>query len=111
VKKTAFMRWIDGQLEADPDLAQDVEELLSEMRVEQQIVALREKRGLTQRQLAKLLGTSQPYVAKLESGRVKNLGIRTLVKCARALGASVSIAMEPSKGKVTGATSRLRKVG
>ena len=81
------------------------------MKVEQQIVALREKRGLTQRQLAKLLGTSQPYVAKLESGRVKNLGIRTLVKCARALGASVWMTMEPSKGKVTGATLRLRKVG
>ena len=81
------------------------------MKLEQQIVALREKRGLTQRQLAQLLGTSQPYVAKLESGRVKNLGVRTLVKCARALGASVSIAMEPSKGKVRGSTARLRKTG
>jgi transcriptional regulator with XRE-family HTH domain len=111
VKKTALMRWIDGRLETDPDLARDVEELLGEMKLEQQIVALREKRGLSQRQLAKLLGTSQPYVAKLESGRVKNLGIRTLVKCARALGASVSIAMEPSKARGTGSTSRLRRAG
>ena len=64
------------------------------MKLEQQIVGLREKRGLTQRQLAKLLGTSQPYVAKLESGRMKNLGVKTLVKCAQALGASVSIRMD-----------------
>jgi transcriptional regulator with XRE-family HTH domain len=39
------------------------------MKLEQQIVALREKRGLTQRQLAKLLGTSQPYVAKPGAAR------------------------------------------
>ena len=33
----------------------------------------------------------EPYVAKLESGRVMNLGVQTLAKCARALGASVVI--------------------
>jgi len=108
VKKTAFMRWIDGQLLADPGLAQAVEGLLSQMRLEQQIVALREKRGLTQRELAKLIGTSQHYVAKLESGRVRNLGVNTLVKCARALGASVSITMEPIRGKITPSAPRLR---
>jgi len=74
-------------------------------------VALREKRGLTQRQLAKLLGTSQPYVAKLESGRMRNLGVKTLVKCARALGASVTIRMEPRRRAVPTAGSRLRKAG
>jgi transcriptional regulator with XRE-family HTH domain len=82
-----------------------------EMKLEQQIVALREKRGLSQRQLAKLLGTSQPYVAKLESGRVKNLGVKTLVKCARALGASVSIRMDPLRRSAPNAGSRWRKAG
>jgi transcriptional regulator with XRE-family HTH domain len=89
------MHWIDEQLVADPHLARAVADLVSEMKLEQQIVALRESRGLTQQGLAKLLGTSQPYVAKLESGRVKNLGIQTLVKCAHALGASVDIRMRP----------------
>jgi transcriptional regulator with XRE-family HTH domain len=111
VKKTGFMRWIDGQLEAEPVLARAVEHRLAEMKLEQQIVALREKRGLTQKQLARLLGTSQPYVAKLESGRVRNLGVKTLVKCARALGASVSIRMEPIPIKMTRSASRVRKVG
>ena len=68
-----------------------MEDLLSQVKLEQQIVALREKRGLTQRQLARLIGTSQPYVAKLESGRVRNLGVKTLVKCARALARGVSL--------------------
>lgn len=101
MRKTDFMKWVDSELDADPRLARQVEDLVLEMKLEQQIVALREKRGLTQRQLAKLLGTSQPYVAKLESGRVKNLGVRTLVKCARALGASVSIRMVPASRRET----------
>jgi transcriptional regulator with XRE-family HTH domain len=65
------------------------------------------KRGdIPVKTLARLLGTSQPYVAKLESGRVGNLGVKTLVKCARALGASVSITMEPIASR-----ARLKKAG
>jgi transcriptional regulator with XRE-family HTH domain len=105
------MKWIDDEIEADPRLARAVEDLVAEMKLEQQIVGLREKRGLTQRQLAKLLGTSQPYVAKLESGRVKNLGVKTLVKCAQALGASVSIRMAPLARSTPTAGSRLRRAG
>ena len=105
------MQWIDGQLEADPRLAREVDELVNEMKLEQELVALREKRGLSQRQLAKLLGTSQPYVAKLESGRIKNVGVRTLVKCVRALGGSVVIKIEPTKRAAAARRARLRKAG
>lgn len=93
-KKTAFMKWIDSELAKSPKLAREVEEILNGMKLEQELVALREKRGLSQRDLAKLLGTTQPYVAKLESGRVKNLGLRTLVKCATALGGRVTLQIE-----------------
>ena len=109
MKKTPLMRWIDDELAADPQLAQAVDDLVGEMKLEQQIVALREKRGLTQQGLAKLLGTSQPYVAKIESGRVKNLGIRTLVKCAHALGASIAIRMEPVSRRLTRSAASARR--
>jgi len=111
VKKTAFMEWIDGQLKADPRLEREVDELVNQMKLEQELVALREKRGLSQRQLAKLLGTSQPYVAKLESGRIKNVGVKTLVKCAHALGGSVTIKVEPSPRTMVARKARLRKAG
>jgi transcriptional regulator with XRE-family HTH domain len=111
VKKTGFMRRVDEELEGDPRLARAVEDLVVAMKLEQQIVALREKRGLSQRQLAKLLGTSQPYVAKLESGRMRNLGVKTLVRCARALGASVSIRMDPLQRSPSAAGSRVRRAG
>jgi transcriptional regulator with XRE-family HTH domain len=58
-----------------------------------------------------LLGTGQPYVAKLESGRVKNLGVKTLVKCAQALGVSVSIRIAPSGRTSPTAGSRLWRAG
>lgn len=112
MKKTAFMQLVDGQLAADPHLGQEVDDLVGAMKLEQQIVALRARRGLTQRGLARLIGTSQPYVAKLESGRVKNLGVQTLVKCAHALGASVMIRLEPvSRRKTRSAVSRRRRSG
>lgn len=108
-KKTTVMGWLDDRLKADPRLAREVEEILSEMRLEQDLAALREKRKLTQRQVAKLLGTSQPYVAKLESGRVKNLGVGTLVKYARALGATVSVQIKPRA--MVARRARLKKAG
>lgn len=96
-KKTQVMEWVDRRLKRDRRLAGEVGEILTGMRIEQDLAALREKRGLTQRQVARLLGASQPYVAKLESGRVKNLGLATLVKYARALDATVSIEIRPRR--------------
>ena len=110
-KKTAVMEWIDERLKADPQLAREVDEILTEMRLEQDLAALREKRKLTQRQVAKLLGTSQPYVAKLESGRVKNIGVGTLVKYAQALGATVSVQIKPRARPRPARRARLKKAG
>jgi transcriptional regulator with XRE-family HTH domain len=94
-RKTAVAEWIDGRLMGDRRLAHEVDEILNEMRLEQDLAALREKRKLSQRQVAKLIGTSQPYVAKLESGQIKNIGVGTLVKYAQALGGTVSVQIKP----------------
>ena len=85
------MNWIEEQLDQDARLRQQVEEMLNEMRIEQDLLALRHRRGVSQRQLAKTLGVSQPAIAKIESGKVKNLELRTLVRYATALGGSVKI--------------------
>jgi len=47
VKKSAFMKWIDGQLEADPRLAREVDELVNEMKLEQELMGLRAERRLS----------------------------------------------------------------
>lgn len=97
-KKTPFMQWVDGQLKADSDLARRVDELVNEMKIEQELVALREKKGISQREAARLIGASQPYVAKLESGRIKNIGIKTLVKYATALGGKLTVRIDARAG-------------
>lgn len=94
---SAVMHWIDEQLARDHQLRRRVEEMLNEMRIEQDLAALREERGLSQSQLARILGVSQPAIAKIESGRVKNLELRTLVRYAVALGGRVKIEIEKGR--------------
>jgi len=88
------MKWLDARIERDGTRA-EVDELVDEIRVEQKLTALRLKRGLTQAQLANRLGVSQPVLARMEAGRVKNLQLKTLVRAAAALGARVKIDIEP----------------
>jgi len=94
MKATSFMRWMDGELKGAPDFRRKVSEALAELRVEQDLIRLRESRGYSQKQLARMLGVSQPAIAKLESGRAKNIGLGTLVRTAAALGGKVRIEIE-----------------
>ncbi len=59
----------------------------------QQMIDLRLKRGLSQRQLAELVGTHQPSISRLEAGRIGSLSF--LHKVASALDASVEIRFVP----------------
>lgn len=59
-----------------------------------QIRKLREAREITQERLAFLAGTSQPGIARLESGSVQPR-LDTLVRVAMELDAKVKIAIEP----------------
>lgn len=77
------------------------------MRLEQDLIALRESQGVSQAQLAKALGVSQPAIAKLESGKAKNIELRTLVRAVSALGGTVKITItEVAKGKSRGVKKR-----
>lgn len=110
-KKTEFMEWMDAKLAADPELARAVEERMAEMRIEQELVALREREGLSQKDLAARIGATQPYIAKLESGRVKNLGLKTLAKYAAATGTTLSVSFTPARQrrKATGTRSTTQR--
>ena len=61
----------------------------------QQMIDLRLKRGLSQRQLAELVGTHQPSISRLEAGRIGSLSF--LRKVASALDASVEIRFVPRR--------------
>ena len=90
-QKSEFMQWLDNQLERDPEFRKRVDVALSEMRIQQDLAALRVARGISQTELAKRIGVSQPAIARLESGQVKNLTIKTLARYAAVLGGQVRI--------------------
>lgn len=54
------------------------------------VKALRERRGLSQRQLAELVDTQQPQIARLENG-VNIPRLDVLQKIARALGTELEV--------------------
>jgi transcriptional regulator with XRE-family HTH domain len=89
-RKEPFESWLKRSLREDPALAARVEKRLAEMRIEQDLIALRQSRGLTQAQLARMLGVSQPAVAKMEA-QGGNLEIRTLARAAEVLDARLEI--------------------
>ncbi len=106
-KKEPFMDWFAGQLSTNPAFHQQIEATLSTMRLEQDLIALRESQGVSQTQLAQALGVSQPAIAKLESGKAKNIELKTLVRAVSALGGTVKIQITPgAKGKHRGGKKR-----
>lgn len=80
---------------SDPEFRAAWEETGPEYQVARQLVSLRLKNGLTQKDLARCLGTTQSVIARIERGN-QNLSIRTLTKLARALGADLRIEIRPS---------------
>lgn len=106
MKKSAFMKWVDQKIHRDPGLKKMVEENLAEMHIEQELAALRERRGMTQRELATRMGVSQPAIAKLESGRVKNLELRTLCRWTTALGGQLKIGIASARRRPAKAVIR-----
>ncbi len=76
----------------DPANAAEIEEQQARMDL---IIALYEARksaGLTQKQLAEKLGTTQANIAELERGK-RNITFSTLAKYARACGKRVAVTL------------------
>ena len=62
------------------------------------VMDVRNRAGLTQAQLARKMGTTQPVVARLESGRTRP-SMRTLDCLAEATGSRLRISFEPRVAK------------
>jgi len=96
MKKTNFDRYLDEQLK-DPAFATRFKRAGEAWDVALQIAALREQAGLSQKDLAKLLNTSQQQISRLESPGYEGHSLSTLRRVADALHARVRIVFEPAK--------------
>jgi ribosome-binding protein aMBF1 (putative translation factor) len=82
-----------------PDRRRGHERAGRAIRIAMEIHALREKRGLSQRELAELLGTTQSAVARLEAGNVSP-SLPTLEKVAEALGVELVVSFVDMNGLI-----------
>src|SRR5438477_6300278 len=78
-------------------LRRQVEDELSQILIEHKIAKLRKRRGLTQAELARRSGVSQPMIAQIESGTLNNLTLKTLARTASVLGAKLKIDLVPRR--------------
>ena len=75
----------------DPEFKAHYQEERQALKLALQIAKLREKKGLSQQQMAKLMGTSQQAVSRIESGEYEGFTLKTLEKIAEATGTRVKI--------------------
>jgi predicted transcriptional regulator len=86
MKQIRYEDFLKQQLK-NTKLRKEYESLEDEFALAKEIIELRIKSKLTQKQLAQQIGTSQPAIARLESGSYRNVSLSFLRRIADALGA------------------------
>jgi len=96
MKKTNFDRYLEEQLK-DSAFAERFKHAGEAWDVALQIAALRQRAGLSQKDLAKLLKTSQQQISRLESPGYEGHSLSMLRRVAEALHARIRVTFEPEK--------------
>ena len=91
----------------EPGAAQRVAEIEDELRLAAGLTALREQAGLSQRELAKRIGVSQPRVAAIEQSR--NVTIDVLEQYVEAVGGQLEVSVVKGNRKTPLIRARARQ--
>ena len=95
-KRTNFDRYLDDNLK-DPAFAARFKEAGEAWDVALQIAALRKESGLSQKELAERVGTSQQQISRLESPGYEGHSLSMLRRVAEVLGGSVRVQIKRGK--------------
>ncbi len=93
------MKSWEQEVLAEPGADKRVAEIEDELRLAAGLTALREEAGLSQRDLAKRIGVSQPRVAAIE--RSRNVTIDVLEQYVEGLGAHLEVNVVKGSRKVS----------
>jgi DNA-binding XRE family transcriptional regulator len=93
----SLKEWEKKVLEA-PGAAKRVAEVEDELRLAAGLTALREQAGLSQRELGRRIGVSQPRVAAIE--QAKNVTIEVLEQYVRAVGGNLELSVVKGNRKI-----------
>lgn len=94
MKKTNFNTYLDEQMK-DQAFAERFERAGEAWDIALQIAALRKQAGLSQKDLARELKTSQQQISRLESPAYEGHSLSMLRRVAEALDAELKISFEP----------------
>lgn len=93
---STFDRYLERKLQ-DADYCARFEAADQAWDIALQLAALRQARGLTQKQVAELLGTRQQAIARLEDPAYTGHSLSMVRKYVEALGASIRVTIVPSE--------------
>ena len=96
MRKTNFDLFLEEQLR-DPDFAERFKRAGEAWDVALQVAALREKAGLSQKELARKLKTTQQQISRLESPSYEGHSLSMLRRVARVLNAHVRVILESNQ--------------
>ena len=94
-KRTNFDQYVEEMIKKHPSLKEGLKRADKAWDVAGQVYDLRKKAGLTQQELADLMGTKQSNIARIESGDYKSYTWKTLEKITKALKARLEIKIVP----------------
>ncbi|MDB6032117.1 MAG: helix-turn-helix domain protein [Verrucomicrobiales bacterium] len=98
-KTTDAVKILDRMIGEDKELRDQVDKAMINARVAQLIYEVRTKAGLTQKQLAQLMGTTQSVVARLEDADYAGHSLSMLQRIAAALHKRLEIRFVPESRK------------
>lgn len=96
-KKDDLAKLTEKLLIKDPSLKEEFDRASQAWDISFQIQDLRKKAGLTQTELAKLTGTKQANIARIENAEYNGYTLKTLEKVTKALKAKLEIRIVSSK--------------
>jgi len=98
--RTNFDRYLEQQLK-DPDFAERFKKTGEAWDVALKLASLRKASGLSQKELAKRVGTSQQQISRLESPSYEGHSLSMLRRVAEVLGASVHVEIKQRNYRTT----------
>ena len=107
MKQTNFDRYLKEQL-ADPAFARRFERAGEAWDVAMQLAVLRRQAGLSQKELARRVKTSQQQICRLESPDYEGHSLSMLRRVARELRARVRVVIEPEEEVATSRVAEAR---
>lgn len=98
-KRKTLLDELHKEIAANPVMNETYQRELARLELANQILEARQRAHLSQAQLAEMVGTKQPAIARMERANWTSYNVSTLAKIATATGTNLKIEFEPRQGR------------